>query len=86
MQTPRYFCPIFTKTRKIFIKVANIKFHGNPSCGHRADACGADGQRWTDMKDIGASCDYANVLQQSWAATQTTAFLNVVLGDITSKS
>jgi hypothetical protein len=62
---PHNFCSIFTKTRKIFIKVPNIKFHGNPSCGHRADACGTDGQTWTGMmKQIGAFCDDANALQQ----------------------
>jgi hypothetical protein len=34
------FCPILTKfgiSRQIFIKIQNIKFHGNPSSGGSAD-------------------------------------------------
>jgi hypothetical protein len=39
------FLPNFHKDSKNFHEVPNIKFHKNPSCGHRADACGTDGQR-----------------------------------------
>jgi hypothetical protein len=41
--TPRYFYPILTKSEvslQIFIKVPNIKFHGNPSGGSSADPWG----------------------------------------------
>jgi hypothetical protein len=36
-----YFCIILNKfrfSRKVFIKVSNIKFYGNPPSGSRADA------------------------------------------------
>jgi hypothetical protein len=39
----RHFCPIVTKSglcQRIFVKVPNIRFHGNPSCVSRAVACG----------------------------------------------
>jgi len=39
---PGLFFSILTKNgvpRHIFIEVPNIKFHGNPYCGSRADTC-----------------------------------------------
>ena len=58
MQSFRYFCPFVIKFgffRWIFIEIANIKCHGNPSSGSRADICGR-----TDMtKVIGAIRNYA---------------------------
>jgi len=38
-----HFCPFLTKfglSLQIFMKVPNIKLHGNPSCGRCADICG----------------------------------------------
>jgi len=45
----------FRFSRQIFIKVPNIIFYGNPSCGRRADACGR-----MDMTVMGIFRNYAN--------------------------
>ena len=48
IQNARYLYPISIKfgiSRQIFIKVPNIRFHGNPPSGCRADTCGQKGKQ-----------------------------------------
>ena len=60
----QYFCTISTKhvvPQHIFIKVPNIKLHGNTCCGSCADTYGHTDTK-TDMTNlIGFFRDYANV-------------------------
>jgi len=44
---------------QIFIEVPNIKFHGNPSGGSRADKCGQTDRKkdgWTDNTRLITVC------------------------------
>ena len=63
-----FFLIVFETSREIFIKVAYVKFHGNPSSGSRGDTCGQ-----TDMtKVMGDFSEYANaskipsILDSAW--------------------
>jgi hypothetical protein len=52
------FCPVLTQSgifRRIFIKVTNIKFYGNPCNRNRIDTCGETGR----TKLIGPFHDFA---------------------------
>ena len=56
-ENDRYVCPISTKlgvSRKVVIKVSSTKFHGNPSCGSRADTDTRTDGRMGMMKLISA--------------------------------
>jgi hypothetical protein len=47
-------CPILTKceiSRRIFVKMASIKFHVNASNGSRADTCGQTEGRTDEQPD-----------------------------------